>query len=141
MRLLPIPIRPLGERVVSIDLWFEADAKLPEGTLTAFLSEAGAVQFELENGVIGYSLPSGLSAFPCGAEGMPRIKAEDPRGLSFAVASRCVFRLASEEYDASMKELRQFLEGVVERSSAQFVVSFQLEQTLFLHAGRGLQCL
>jgi hypothetical protein len=39
-----------------------------------------------------------------------------------------------------MMELRQFLEGVAEGSSAQFVVSFQLEQTLFLHAGSGLQC-
>jgi hypothetical protein len=81
---------------VSIDLWLEADAKLPKATLAGFLSEAGAVRFELENGVVGFSFPSGLSGFPSGAEGVPRIKAEDPRGLSFAVASRCVFHLASE---------------------------------------------
>jgi hypothetical protein len=125
---------------VSIDLWFEADARLSEDALVPLLRGAGAVQFELENGVIGFTFPFGLGAFPCRAEGAPRLKAEDPRGLAFTVASRCVFR-PSEEYDWSMNDLRQFLEVVVKETSAHFVVSFQLEQTLFLHAGGGLKCL
>ncbi|WP_144007092.1 hypothetical protein [Pelomonas sp. KK5] len=126
---------------MSIDLWLEADDQLPEDALGVLLREAGAVQFELENGSVGFAFQSGPNAFPRGADGAPRIKAEDPRGLGFAVASRCVFRPTSGEYDECMADLRQLLESVVERTGAHFVVSFQLEETLFLNSGKGLQCL
>ena len=124
---------------MSIDLWFEADERLTEEGLVSLLLEAGGAQFELENGPVGFSFASGMSAHPLGPEGATHIKAEDPRGASFRVGSRCVFRPNSEQYDASLEELQKVLLRVEGKKGAYFVVSFQLESTLFINVGKGVE--
>ena len=124
---------------MSIDVWFEADVRLPEDKLAHLLLKTSTSQFELENGVIGSSFSSGMSAFPEGPQGDTHIKAEDTRGANFVVGSRCTFRPSIERYDESLEELQQFLLAVAEETEAHFVVSFQLEETLFVNVGRGVE--
>jgi hypothetical protein len=124
---------------LSIDVWFEADERLVEAELISLLLEAGGSQFELKNGLVGVSFASGMSAYPRSAEGAPRIKAEDPRDANFRVGSRCIFRPNGGEYDASLQELEEVLSLVAEKNGAHFVVSFQLEEALFVNVGKGVE--
>jgi hypothetical protein len=124
---------------MSIDLWLEADERLPEAVLVSLLREQGGVETRSHSGVVSFVFPSGMSAFPRVCEGERRIKAEDTRGIHFSVGSRCTLRPSGGDYDMSMKELRCFLERVVAQTGALIVVSFQLEEALFFNAGKGVQ--
>jgi hypothetical protein len=130
---------------VGIDVWFEADDRLTEQGLASALEAAGAVLVGRDAEAIeeeewsGFFEESGLSFHTHSSRGDARIKAEDPQGADFKVRRRCVFRYRMSDYDLGVRNLKRFLDIVAATVGAFFVVSFQLESTLYLFNGGEIQ--
>lgn len=130
---------------MGIDVWFEADDRLTEQGLASALEAAGAVLIGRDAEAIeeeewsGFFEESGLSFHAINSRSDARIKAEDPKGADFKVGRRCVFRYRMSDYDLNVRDLRRFLAIVVATVGAFFVVSFQLESTLYAFNGGEIQ--
>jgi hypothetical protein len=125
---------------VGLDIWVEADKRLTEEALVAVLRECGATDIEAHEGEVQAIFPgSGMSMHGKDNEGRSGIKAEQPLNANFTVDRRCIFRLVTANYDLCIQELHRFLETVAADTGAFFVASFQLESTVFIHVGSGLQ--
>lgn len=130
---------------MGIDVWFEADERLTEKGLASALETAGAVLIGRDADAIkkeewsGRFEESGLSFHACGSRGDARMKAEDPKGVDFKVGRRCVFRYRMSDYDLNVRDLKRFLDVVAATAGAFFVVSFQLESTLYAFNGGEIQ--
>ena len=130
---------------MGIDVYFEADERLTDESLASALEAAGAILAGRdavgveEEEWSGYFKESGLTLSANGNRGDSRIKAEDPKGASFKVARRCIFRYRMSHYDLNVRDLERFLAAVATKVGAFFVVSFQLESTLYTYLGGGIQ--
>ncbi len=130
---------------MGIDVYFEADERLTDECLASAFEATGATLTGRDAAGIedeewsGYFEESGLTFDAYGDRGSSRIKAEDPKGASFKVARRCVFRYRMSEYDLNVRDLERFLGVVSAKVGAFFVVSFQLESTLYTYTGGRIQ--
>ncbi len=130
---------------MGIDVWFESDERLTESGLASAFETAGAVLIGRDAGAIeneewaGHFEESGLTFHVWGNQGDPHIKAEDPKGVAFKVGRRCVFRYRVSAYDLNVRDLKRFLEIVAATAGAFFVVSYQLESTLYTYSGGEIQ--
>ena len=125
---------------MGLDLNFEADSSLNEPALIAALQRSGAEITEHYEGEVHAFYPaSGLTVWGKGNDGRHEILSEQAMGATFKVARRCVFRLNNSEYNTCVRDLECFLNAVCSDSGAFFIVSFQLEKTMYINIGLGVQ--
>ncbi|HVK55711.1 MAG TPA: hypothetical protein VM532_11860 [Burkholderiales bacterium] len=125
---------------MGLDLNFEVDSRLSEPALIAALQRSGAeITEHYEGEVLAFYQGSGLTVWGKGNDGRHEILSEQAMGATFEVARRCVFRLNNSEYDTCIRDLECFLNAVCNDSGAFFIVSFQLEETMYVNIGLGVQ--
>ncbi|EJM88949.1 MULTISPECIES: hypothetical protein [unclassified Pseudomonas] len=125
---------------MSLDLYLEADNALTAPTLGKALSNAGAWEINVVGDSLESTFISGLTLSTDGVTTDSTIYAEDTKGIDFRVAMRCTIRIKGPEPEgqSAMEDLDKIAQSIAKTCSSLFLISFQLEETLYWRDAAGL---
>ncbi|MET0845119.1 MAG: hypothetical protein ABWY46_02890 [Pseudomonas sp.] len=125
---------------MSLDLYLEADNALTAPILGQALENAGASEVTMAYGGVKAVFLSGLTLTADGAATDPAIYAENKNGIDFLVAMRCSIRIKGPEPEgqSTMEDLDKIARSIAQACSSHFLITFQLEETLYWRDETGL---
>ncbi|WP_223452693.1 MULTISPECIES: hypothetical protein [unclassified Pseudomonas] len=125
---------------MSLDLYLEADNALTAPTLGKALNNAGARVINVVGDSLEATFISGLTLSTDGVTTDSTIYAEDTKGIDFGVAMRCTIRIKGPEPEgqSAMDDLDKVAQSIAQTCSSLFLISFQLEETLYWRDAAGL---
>ncbi|MBD9417488.1 hypothetical protein IB234_23230 [Pseudomonas sp. PDM16] len=124
---------------MGLDIHLEADSRLATSEIARILEKIGAHNIELTERSVDAYFESGLSVSATKSSDAA-IYAEEAKGLSFPVATRCYFRVKGPEPEglSPLRDLELFLRRISAECEAHFLVSFQYESLMYWRDGSGL---
>lgn len=125
---------------MSLDLCLEADSALTAPILGKALNNAGAWEIIVAGDRLEATFISGLTLSTDGVTTDSRIYAENTKGIDFRVAMRCSIRIKGPEPEgqSAMEDLDKIAQSIAQMCSSLFLISFQLEETLYWRDAAGL---
>jgi hypothetical protein len=125
---------------MSLDLYLEADNALTAPTLRKALNDADACEINVVGDSLEATFISGLTLSTDGVITDSTIYSEDTKGIDFRVAMRCTIRIKGPEPEgqSAMDDLDKIAQSIAQTCSSLFLISFQLEETLYWRDTAGL---
>ncbi|MFL1550904.1 hypothetical protein ACI77I_17640 [Pseudomonas sp. D47] len=128
---------------MGLDIHLEADKRMTMAHLADAVNAVGGGVLEQTEQSMAAGFDSGLSLSGCDEVENSEIRAQDPHGLVFTVATRAYLRIKGLTPDDAdpLADVRAWVEQLAARCDACFLISFQYESLMYLRDEGGLRVL